>query len=83
MTRRLARNICMLLCLVLAVVALVMPANAALCDHEYVNTVCTKCGKIGGECGGELTWAFVPEEGLLRISGSGTMTDYTKEFPAP
>ena len=83
MTRRLARNICMLLCLVLAVVALVMPANAVLCDHEYVDTVCTKCGKIGGECGGELTWAFVPEEGLLRISGSGTMTNYTKDFPAP
>ena len=83
MRKKLVRNICMALCLMLLATAFIMPTDAAVCKHEYENTVCIYCGKIGGECGTELTWTFLPEEGLLRITGSGVMTNYSKDFPAP
>ena len=76
--------ICLTLCVLAMAAALVVTPKAAVtCEHEYVDTVCTKCGKIGGECGEKLLWTFVPEEGLLRISGSGGMDNYTADFPAP
>ena len=83
MKRRFISGLFMLLCLGMLVTTLTMPAEAALCKHEYVDTVCISCGKIGGTCGTKATWSFEPETGLLRITGSGTIPHYTLDFPAP
>lgn len=36
-----------------------------------------------GECGRDLIWRFYPESGVLYISGTGDMYDYSFESPAP
>ena len=38
---------------------------------------------LSGECGDGLTWEFDAETYTLKISGSGAMTDYTTDSPAP
>lgn len=81
--KQLTKNICLLVCMVLLTSILVIPVQAAICKHTYVDTVCTSCGQIGGTCGKDLTWSFSPSTGLLRISGSGTMSTYSLDFPAP
>ena len=84
MRRQLTRTFCLALCvLLMATVLVISPKAAVTCEHEYVDTVCTKCGKIGGECGPKLVWTFLPESGLLRITGSGVMDEFSADFPAP
>lgn len=36
-----------------------------------------------GECGENLTWSFSEETGILKISGTGKMTDYTYSSQSP
>ena len=82
--RKTVKSLCLLLCVLAVMVTLAVTAEATVtCQHEYADTVCTKCGKIGGNCGDNLIWSFTPDSGLLRISGSGYMYNYSVDFPAP
>ncbi len=42
--------------------------------HNYVNNVCTICGAVRSD--GEISWTF--DNGVLTISGTGAMPDYTQ-----
>ena len=63
-------------------------ALAAKGYHEYEDGVCIYCGNEGvnyidvGTCGASAAWVLT-ESGVLTISGSGAMTDYTSAKPAP
>ena len=46
------------------------------------NGVCQSCGLIGGTCGENLEWTLT-EDGVLTISGTGTMTDYDLSSSTP
>ena len=83
MKKRLVSCLCALLCVVMLAVLLPTAAQAAVCKHTYENNVCTACGQIGGTCGAKLTWTFSPSVGVLAINGTGTMDNYTTDFPAP
>ena len=50
--------------------------------HSFNSTThkCS-CGAIGGTCGIGLTWIL--EDGVLTISGTGAMTDWTSAYSAP
>jgi len=52
--------------------------------HTAVNGVCTVCG-IRVTCGQNLTWRFDQATGILTISGTGEMIDYSEDSgnPAP
>ena len=53
--------------------------------HHFVDGKCTNCGKtegIEGTCGEQLTWTL-QNDGLLTISGSGKMTNYTSIKSVP
>lgn len=39
--------------------------------------------EFSGKCGDNLSWEFDTENYMLKISGSGAMTDYTVSSPAP
>ncbi len=39
--------------------------------------------EFSGKCGDNLSWEFDTENYMLKISGSGAMTDYTLSSPAP
>lgn len=54
----------------------VIPATGV---HQYVDTVCSSCGAIGGSCGADLNWSL--DEGVLTISGTGMMDDYAVKDP--
>jgi hypothetical protein len=51
-------------------------------DNGYVAFYAKNIFFVGGECGDDLTWAF-SDEGLLRISGSGSMRDWSDATQAP
>jgi hypothetical protein len=55
-------------------------------DHQYVDGICDICGDVvwplGGKCGDDLTWKLT-QDGILTISGTGDMYDYTQANPAP
>ena len=71
-----------LLCMMLLVTALALPAQAA-CEHTFRNNTCTQCGQIGGICGIDATWNYDPDSNTLRILGSGAMINYSLESPVP
>jgi len=48
--------------------------------HSYQNGICTLCGDVNG-CGENLNWTL--ENGVLTISGTGPMYDFSLENPAP
>ncbi len=58
--------------------------------HTYENGVCTVCGYYeiaegnlaAGSCGENLTWVL-SEDGVLTVSGEGTMNSWTEEDSAP
>ena len=53
--------------------------------HNFVNGVCSGCGAITGICGANgynLTY-LLTTDGVLTISGSGEMADYSTSGPAP
>lgn len=52
-------------------------------EHNFVSGTCSRCGLAGvdtviaeGSCGTDMNWTLY-ESGLLLISGSGDMTDYS------
>ena len=49
--------------------------------HEFGTDGECVCGAIGGSCGESLTWTLT--DGVLTISGSGEMDDYSYMEPAP
>ena len=44
--------------------------------HEFGDDRTCECGAIGGTCGVNLTW-ILTDDGMLTISGSGAMNDYS------
>ena len=57
----------------------------AATGHHYVDGKCTNCGKmemINGTCGDHVTWTL-GNDGLLTISGTGKMTNYTSIKSVP
>ena len=56
-------------------------------DHNYGNDnnyICIQENlPTSGSCGENLTWVMDPETGVLTISGTGAMTDYSAEGEAP
>jgi len=57
----------------------VMTELPATGEHSYVDTVCQVCGHIGGTCGEDLVWTFDPDTGVLEITGTGAMDDYSRD----
>ena len=63
-------------------------ALAAKGYHNYVDGVCRYCGNEGvayldvGNCGESVAWTLT-ESGVLTISGTGAMANYTASNPAP
>ncbi len=63
-------------------------ALAALGYHNYVDGTCSDCGKTGvnyvgaGSCGASVVW-ILTEDGVLTISGSGAMTNYSSANATP
>lgn len=56
--------------------------------HDYVNGLCTRCGAIdpsyvSGTCGDDLKWRLNTETGVLTISGTGAMENYTHYTDVP
>ena len=58
-----------------------------IADHTYgEDGLCIYCGKnsaITGTCGENLVWSLNEDTGVLTITGSGAMEDYTSRSPAP
>ena len=58
-----------------------------IADHTYGDdNLCIYCGKteaITGTCGEDLVWTLDETTGLLTITGTGAMEDYTARTPAP
>ena len=54
--------------------------------HDYEDGECTRCGQIElpirGICGDDQTWVL-DEDGLLTVSGTGDMYDYSSSAQAP
>ena len=59
-------------------------------EHEFRSGVCAKCGAREdgsqpdeirtGSCGGNVTWSL-SQDGILTISGTGAMGDYSEDYP--
>ena len=56
-------------------------------SSTYWTYTCTRCGKtrtvytIGGSCGTNVKWRLNTDEGILTISGTGTMSNYNRTPP--
>ncbi|MBP3324509.1 MAG: leucine-rich repeat protein [Clostridia bacterium] len=46
-------------------------------SHSYVDGVCVICEAVGGKCGENINWYI--KDGILYITGSGAMDDYTEK----
>ncbi len=57
-----------------------MPAEDITVTGSYTEVVVSE---TSGSCGTNATWALDLETGVLTISGTGAMTNYTSRVPAP
>ena len=61
---------------VLLVIAMLIPTGSLIMNTSAANIK-------SGKCGENLTWSFSEETGILEISGTGRMTDYTYSSKSP